>query len=160
VVLNHRPEAAGKKPIAPEEVLGVIGEVDSEVAARFNVEQRCHAIALDLDRLIAHASSERTFQPLPRTPAVHEDYTFNVSLDVPAERLIASVRRSGAPLVETVDVSSVYLGAGVPDGLRRVTLSVAYRAADRTLTSDEVASVRAKVVQAAQRQTGATLQGG
>ena len=160
VVLNHRPEAAGKKPVQAEEVLGIVGEVDAGTAARFDIDQRCLAFALDLDRLIQHSTSERRFQPLPRTPAVHEDYTFNLRTDVPAERLVASVRRAGAPLVEAVDVISVYAGPGVSGDLRRVTLSVSYRAPDRTLAGEEVASLRQKIVQAAERQVGATLQGG
>ena len=159
LVLNHKPEAAGKKPVAPDEVIGVIGEVDSETAARFDVSQRCYALALDLDRLIAHATSDRTFRPLSRTPAVREDLSFFVASDLPAERLVSSIRRAGAPLVETVDVTDVYDGAGVPEGKRSLTLAVAYRAPDRTLTSDEVTAVRQKVIQAAERQTGATLRG-
>ncbi|MGI8423129.1 MAG: phenylalanine--tRNA ligase subunit beta [Chloroflexota bacterium] len=160
LVLNHRPEAAGKKPVAPEEMLGVIGEIDSETAARFDVSQRSHAIALDLDRLIAHATSERSFQPLARTPAVREDLSFFVPTATPAERLVSSIRRAGAPLVEAVDVTDVYVGAGVPEGMRSLTLAVTYRTPDRTLTSDEVAGTRQKAIQAAERQAGAKLRGG
>jgi phenylalanyl-tRNA synthetase beta chain len=159
LVLNHRPEAAGKKPIAPEEMVGIVGEIDAEVAARFDVSQRCYAVALDLDRLILHATSDRVFKPLARTPAVREDLSFFVTSDLPAERLVSSIRRAGAPLVESVDVTDVYAGTGVPEGMRSLTLALAYRAPDRTLTSDEVAGVRQKVIQAAERQTGAKLRG-
>lgn len=159
LVVNHKPEAAGKKPVAPDEVIGILGEVDSETSARFDVSQRCYAIALDLDRLIAKASSDRAFRPLPRTPSVREDLSFFVSLEVPAERLVSSIRRAGAPLVEAVDVTDVYAGAGVPEGTRSLTLAVAYRAPDRTLTSEEVTGVRQKLIQAAERQTGAKLRG-
>ncbi|HEU5315930.1 MAG TPA: phenylalanine--tRNA ligase subunit beta [Chloroflexota bacterium] len=79
LVLNHRPESAGKKPVLPDEVVGLVAEVGADTAARFDVSQRCYAIALDLDRLIQHATSERRFQPLPRTPAVHEDLSFFVA---------------------------------------------------------------------------------
>jgi phenylalanyl-tRNA synthetase beta chain len=157
IVLNHRPESAGKKPVLPEEVLGFVAELDAETTARFDVSQRCYAVALDLDRLIQHATSERTFQPLPRTPAVREDLSFFVAADLPAERVVASIRRAGAPLVESVDVADVYAGHGVPDGQISLTFSLAYRAADRTLTSDEVGAVRQKIVQLVERQTGAKL---
>ncbi|MDQ3703097.1 MAG: phenylalanine--tRNA ligase subunit beta [Chloroflexota bacterium] len=159
VVLNHRPEAAGKKPIVPEEVLGVIGQVEEEVRKAFDIGQRCFLMALDFDRLIEHATTERQYQPLPRTPAVLEDLSFLLKEDSPAERLVTSIRRAGAPLVESVTLADTYSGAGIPDGTRSLTYTVVYRAPDHTLTNDEVATVRGKIIQAAERQTGAKLRG-
>lgn len=159
VVLNHRPEAAGKKPIVPEEVLGVIGQVEEEVRKAFDIGQRCFLMALDFDRLIEHVTTERQYQPLPRTPAVLEDLSFILKEDAPAERLVTSIRRAGAPLVESVTLADTYSGAGIPDGTRSLTYTVVYRAPDHTLTNDEVATVRGKIIQAAERQTGAKLRG-
>ncbi|HEV2123601.1 MAG TPA: phenylalanine--tRNA ligase subunit beta, partial [Chloroflexota bacterium] len=70
VVLNHRPEAAGKKPVQPDEMIGVLGRVDADVREQFDIGQECFLLAVDLDRLIQHASSVLAVQPLPRTPAV------------------------------------------------------------------------------------------
>jgi phenylalanyl-tRNA synthetase beta chain len=159
VVLNHRPEAAGKKPILPEEVLGILGELDEETRQVFDIGQRCYLIAVDFDRLIAHAGPLRTYHTLPRTPAVIEDLSFLLRKDVPAERLVTSIRRAGAPLVEEVALKDVYEGEGISEETRSLTYTVVYRAADHTLTGDEVAAVRAKVVQAAERQAGARLRG-
>lgn len=159
VVLNHRPEAAGKKPILPEEVLGVIGQVEEEVRRAFGIGQRCFLIALDFDRLIEHATTRRQYQPLPRTPAVLEDLSFILKEDVPAERLDSSIRRAGAPLVESVALTDTYRGDRLPEGTRSLTYTVVYRAPDHTLTNEEVTAVRGKIVQAAERQTGAKLRG-
>ena len=159
LVLNHRPEAAGKKPILPEEVVGILGEVDAETAQRFGVDQRCYALALDFDRLIGHASDERRHGTLPQRPPVLEDLAFVVKADLPAERLVASIARAGAPLVESVEFLNVYQGAPIPEGAKSLAFSVTYRAADRTLSSEEVTAVRAKIVQQVERQTGAKLRG-
>ncbi|MGH2352073.1 MAG: phenylalanine--tRNA ligase subunit beta [Chloroflexota bacterium] len=157
VVLNHRPEAAGKKPILPEEVLGIIGEVEEETRKGFDIGQRCYLIAMDFDRLIEHATRDHQYQPLQRTPAVIEDFSFILSKDVPAERLVTSIRRAGAPLVESVALNDVYQGERIPADTRSLSYTVVYRAPDHTLTNDEVVAVRAKIVQAAERQTGAKL---
>jgi phenylalanyl-tRNA synthetase beta chain len=159
VVLNHRPEAAGRKPILPEELLGIVGEVEPETRQVFDIGQRSYLLALDLDRLIQHATTERRHQALPRTPAVIEDLSFILNQDVPAERLVTSIRRAGAPLVESVTLYDLYQGERLPEGTRSLTYTVLYRAADHTLTNEEVAAVRAKIVQAAERQTGAKLRG-
>jgi phenylalanyl-tRNA synthetase beta chain len=159
VVLNHRPEAAGKKPVLPEEVLGVIGEVDQETAVAFDIGQRCYMIALDFDRVIQHATRERRYRPLPQFPAVIEDFSFIVSADLPAERVVASIQRAGAPLVEAVTLLDVYTGPPIPEGAKSLTYTVTYRAQDHTLTNEEVAAVRARIIQAVERQTGAKLRG-
>jgi phenylalanyl-tRNA synthetase beta chain len=159
VVLNHRPEAAGKKPVLPGEVLGVLGQVDDEVRKTFDVGQRSFVLALDFDRLIEHSVAVRHYEPIVRTPAVYEDLSFVIRQDLPAERLVASMRRSGAPLVEDVELANVYLGDPIPEGMRSVTYRLTYRAPDHTLSAEEVAAVRAKIVQMAERQTGAKLRG-
>jgi phenylalanyl-tRNA synthetase beta chain len=159
VVLNHRPEAAGKKPIQPEEVLGVIGEVDDLTRKAFDIGQTCYVIAMDLDRIIERATAQRAYRPLPSFPAVVEDFSFILRDDIPAERLVTSIKRSGAPLVEDVRLSGVYHGEQIPPGTRSLTYRVTYRAADRTLSAEEVASARAKIVQLAERQTSAKLRG-
>jgi phenylalanyl-tRNA synthetase beta chain len=159
VVLNHRPEAAGKKPVQPDEVLGVLGRLDDETLKAFDIGQRTFLLALDFDRLIANAAPVRKYEPLPRFQGVYEDLSFILRQDLPAERLVASMRRSGAPLVEDVRLKDVYQGPGIPEEMRSMTFRLTYRAADRTLSTDEVAALRAKIVQMAERQTGAKLRG-
>lgn len=157
IVLNHRPEAAGKKPVLSEEVLGIVGQVHPDVRQAFDIGQRCFVLALDFDRLIAHATRERLYRPLPDYPAVVEDLAFVIGQTIPAERLEAVIRRAGAPLVESVALFDVYIGERIPPGMRSLAYRVTYRAADHTLTNEEVAAVRAKIVQQVERQTGAKL---
>ncbi|HVG95473.1 MAG TPA: phenylalanine--tRNA ligase subunit beta [Chloroflexota bacterium] len=157
VVLNHRPEAAGKKPVQPQEVLGIVGRLDETTAGAFDIKQRAFVVALDFDRLVEHAAPGRGYTPLPRTPAVIEDFSFLLARSTPAERLVASIQRAGAPLVESVTLKGIYGGEGIPEGYRSLTYTVVYRAPDHTLTADEVSAVRARIVQAAERQTGAKL---
>jgi phenylalanyl-tRNA synthetase beta chain len=160
VVLNHRPEAAGRKPLLPEDVLGIVGQVDEETRREFEIGQRCFVAALDFDRLIARASRERQYQPLPRYQAVVEDLAFVVHDGLPAERLVTSIQRAGAPLVESVVLFDVYKGDRIPEGTKSLAYTVTYRAADHTLTNEEVAAVRGKIVQAVERQTGGKIREG
>jgi phenylalanyl-tRNA synthetase beta chain len=162
VVLNHRPEAAGKKPVQPDEVLGVLGQVDREVRQRFDFQQEredCFLFSVDLDRLIQHAKDAGTLTPLPRTPAVIEDFAFIVPADFVSERLASSIQRAGAPLVEQVFLFDIYEGAGIPEGTKSLAYTVTYRAPDRTLSAEEIAQVRSKIISLAERQTGARLRG-
>jgi len=157
VILNHRPEAAGKKPVQVEDVIGVTGEVDAETAQRYDIDQRSSLFCVDLDRLMQHAKDVRTFKALPEYPAVIEDLAFVVRSDLPAERVLTAIQRGGAPLVESVELFDVYQGDRVPEGSRSLAFTVTFRAMDHTLTTEEVAAVRTKVIQFTERQTGGKL---
>ena len=159
IVLDHRPEAAGRKPVRPEDVIGVIGEVDRAVASNNGISERVLLASLDLDRLIAKARDVVPVSPLPRFQAVIEDLAFILPDAIPAERLTSSILRTGAPLLERVDMFDVYTGDRVPTGTRSLAYTLTFRAPDHTLAGDEVAPLRAKIVAQAERQVGAKLRG-
>ena len=159
LVLGHRPEAAGKKPINPEDVVGILGEVDRDVAKSIGCDDPVLLAALDLDRLIARATEVRPARPLPRYPAVDEDLAFVLPNDVASERLTALISKASAPLLESAVLFDVYTGDRIPPGTKSLAYALTFRSADRTLTGEEVAAVRAKVISLAERQLGAKLRG-
>ena len=60
-------------------------------------------------------------------------------------------------VLESVRLFDVYTGEQVGEGHRSLAFALRLRAADRTLTADETAAVRAAVVEEAERRFGATL---
>ena len=86
-----------------------------------------------------------------------EDFAFVVDSSVAAGDLVALVRRAGGALVEDARVFDVYAGAQVGEGLKSVAVNVRMRAADHTLTAEEVLDVRKAVIGAAESELGATL---
>jgi phenylalanyl-tRNA synthetase beta chain len=144
-------------------LVGHAGELHPTVVAAHALPARASAFEVDLDVLLAAA---------PRTAAVaHEVSTFpvakeDVALVVPAEVPVADVLdavRTGAAastagdVLESARLFDVYAGEQVGDGLRSLAFALRLRAADRTLTADETAAVRAAVVAEAERRFGATL---
>jgi phenylalanyl-tRNA synthetase beta chain len=60
---------------------------------------------------------------------------------------IARAAAGNAFVVEAVTVFDVYRGTGLPEGRKSLAFALAFRAADRTLTDDEVNAVFAKIQQ-------------
>ena len=79
--------------------------------------------------------------------------------DVPAARVVEEVRRSGGSLLQHAEVFDVYRGEQVGAGRASLALRLEFRAPDRTLTDDEVAARRAKIVAALAQRLGAELRG-
>jgi phenylalanyl-tRNA synthetase beta chain len=69
------------------------------------------------------------------------------------------VRGAGGKLLRGVRVFDVYRGAQVGDGRKSLALALTFQAADRTLSDDDVAPVRDKVVAALADQVGGELRG-
>ncbi len=141
------------------EPIGWLGEIHPAVAARWDLDATVAAFELELSA-ITHPEPVQ-FRDLVSFPAVHEDLAIVVAEAVPASELLRVIRQSGAPLVQEAEVFDVYrdeqrLGAGS----KSVAVRLSYRAADRTLTDDEVARQRQFIVNALARELEGTIRAG
>ncbi len=119
---------------------------------------RSVAFELDLTALVAGASDEPVqATPVSGFPAAKEDLAFVVAADVPAETLRAAVVEGAGELAEEVALFDVFTGEQVGAGRKSLAFSLRLRAADRTLTADDVARVREGAVAAARERVGAEL---
>jgi phenylalanyl-tRNA synthetase beta chain len=133
----------------------VLCEIDPAVAEVFGVNERVAFLEIDIAPLLA-ARGERTYTPASRFPSSDIDLAFTVTDDVPVDELADVLRAAAGELLVALDLFDVYRGAGVPEGSRSLAFALRLQATDRTLTDDEVAEVRTRVIDAA-TATGATL---
>ncbi len=96
-------------------------------------------------------------EPISAQPPAKEDLAFVVDDAVAAGDVDATVRQAAGALLEDARVFDVYRGEQVGAGRKSVAITVRLRAADRTLTADEIAAVRAAVVAAVAARHGGTL---
>lgn len=133
--------------------VGVVGEVDPAVAASFGLEsQRVGWIELDLglllDPKVAHRRPEEA-QPVSRFPSSDVDLAFVVPDDVPAGRVGRAITEAGGDLLESATLFDVYRGPGLPPGSRSLAYRLRFCALDRTLTDEEVGTLRQAAIDAA-----------
>jgi phenylalanyl-tRNA synthetase beta chain len=144
--------------VAGGEVVGVLGEVDPDVLAASGVDQRVAWIEVDLESLLAAPHGMRTHRPISRFPSSDVDLAFEVDEATPA----GDVRRTLAgadDLVVGVRLFDVYRGEQVAGGRRSLAFTIRLQALDRTLTDDEVAEVRRRLIDAVTAAHPATLRG-
>jgi phenylalanyl-tRNA synthetase beta chain len=136
---------------------GWIGELHPRVAERFELEAGA-AFEVDLGILAANALTVPAYEDLTSFPAVRQDLAVVIAEDVPAARVLEVVRDRGGALLEHAEVFDVYRGAQVGEGKVSLALRLAFRAPDRTLTDEDVAERREKIV-AGLRELGGELRG-
>jgi phenylalanyl-tRNA synthetase beta chain len=135
------------------EPIGWIGELHPLVAQSWELPGGS-VFEIDLDRLIAAAPQETGYEDLIGYPPVRQDLAVILPLEVPAARVLSAVREAGGELLRDVGVFDVYTGPQVGEGRRSLALSLSFRAADKTLTDEDVAPVRERVVDALTRLGG------
>ena len=138
------------------QIVGCAGLVDAAMATRWDIKVPVYVAELDL-RAAAEEIPLPSFVELPRTPAVTADVTIEHSVDLSYAELHAVVRELAGNLVETVELQGRYAGKGLPPGAVRTTLRLTYRAADRSLTQDEVNEQQEALREGLSRRLGVTF---
>ena len=137
--------------------IGYLGELHPTVAENYNIGTRVYVAVLDMKALIDQANLVRSFQALPKFPAVTRDISMLVKEEILVRDIEREIRKKGGRLIENVTLFDVYKGAQIADGFKSVSYSITFRAADRTLVDDEVNSVMDKILKGLEQELGAVL---
>ncbi|AEG44099.1 phenylalanine--tRNA ligase subunit beta [Isoptericola variabilis] len=154
------PGRCASLALADGTVVGHAGELHPTVVERLGLPARASAFELDLSAMVDAASDEPVAAtPISAFPAAKEDFAFVVDADVPAADVHAAIVAGAGELLEEAHLFDVFTGEQVGEGKKSLAYSLRLRAADRTLTADEVRAVREGVVAAAAERVGAVLRG-
>ena len=139
-------------------VIGWVGEVHPLVCDAFDAAAPVVAFELDMAALTRASRPARDYVDVPTFPAVTVDQALVVAEDVSHEKLVQVMTSAGGKLLESVALFDVYRDAErVGTGKKSMAYSLTYRAADRTLTSEEVERAHGKLVDKVQKATGAEV---
>jgi phenylalanyl-tRNA synthetase beta chain len=129
--------------VVADQSVGWLGEIHPLVAGGWDIEQTVAAFELNLDAVASHAVLVPLYEDLTSFPEVREDLAVIVPEQTSAANVLAVVREAGAPLLQRAEVFDVYRDPDrLGEGNVSLALRLSYRAADRTLTDDEVAQRR------------------
>lgn len=141
------PGRAGRVVVAGEDI-GWIGEIHPLVCREWDLEGAA-GFEIDLAPLVeASPFGEESYEDVISYPAVHQDIAVVVDESVPAAEVLAAVREGGGELLRTAQVFDLYRGEQLGQGRKSLALRLTFRAADRTLTDDEVAERRVAIEEA------------
>ena len=117
------------------------------------------AFELDLVKLFATVPERVVYEDVISFPAVREDIAVIVDEGVQAGELVAAVREAGGAELRDVGVFDVYRGEQLATGKKSIALALAFQSGQRTLSGDEAAAIRERIVQALAERFGAELRG-
>lgn len=135
--------------------LGVVGEVDPEIAANISPSlegRRIAIVSLDIGRLADPFTATRRSELaelVSRFPASSFDLAFSVPDVVVAADIEKGLRTATGDLQESVELFDVYRGIGLEPGQRSLAYRITLSSRDHTLDESEIAGIRKACVEAA-----------
>jgi phenylalanyl-tRNA synthetase beta chain len=138
---------------------GVLGELHPQVRERLGLSlPRVPVAELNLGELLLLAESPR-YRSISRFPAISQDLAVIVDQNLAAARVDATIRKYAGPQLESVLLFDVYTGPQIGDGKRSLAYRLTFRAPDRTLSDNDIAKVRAKIIRGLEFDLKATIRG-
>ncbi len=138
------------------EVVGYAGELHPKLLAELHLPARTVAMEINAELVFAAAADVIVAKHISTYPVATQDVALVVPVEVPAQSVLETLREGAGELLENVTLFDEYQGAGIPDGRKSLAFGLRFRAADRTLTSDEASAARAAAVDLAAERFGAT----
>jgi len=126
--------------------IGFLGKIDPKVLKSFGIKQDVYFFDLDLDKIVELQPEPKSFNPLPRYPAVDRDIALVVPEGVNAGNLLAAVENAGEELVESIEIFDIYHGDSIEAGKKSVALTLTYRSAEQTLDDNTVNKVHQRLI--------------
>jgi phenylalanyl-tRNA synthetase beta chain len=131
---------------------GLVGELHPAV-----IDGVWGAFELDLAKLDEAANEEPRYADVVTYPAVRQDLAFAVPEDVAAGDLVAAAREAAGPELREMRPFDVYRGGQVGEGRKSIAFSVEFQSAERTLSDEDAAALREKIVEELAKRLGAEL---
>jgi len=112
---------------------------------------------LDLEALFADLPEVIVYEDVITYPAVKQDLAFVVDEAVAAGELVAAAREAAGSQLRELRVFDVYRGEQVGEGKKSVAVAAAFQSPERTLSDEDAARLRGRIVAALADRFGAEL---
>ncbi len=158
-------EVAGLHPTRAAEVkfrgkiIGSAGEVDPRVLENYDVSGRASWFELKVEPLLQALGSAPTYKAISLYPSSDIDLAFVTPDEVAATDVARTIKKAGPGLIRSVKLFDVFRAEQLGEGQRSLAYQLRIQADDRTLTDEEVATIRQQCIDDVQKHHGAELRG-
>jgi phenylalanyl-tRNA synthetase beta chain len=110
------------------------------------VKGRGSVLDLDVDALIRLCPHGGKYRPIRRFPSSAFDLSVVVPERAPVGEIQQQLKALAGPTLERIEFVRQYSGAPLAEGTKSVSYRLTVAAADRTLSSEEVGTLRSAVI--------------
>src|SRR5436190_8238023 len=154
---QHANFALAVEVTAGNQRIGLAGQLTNSLAATMDAPGGVFVAEVWLDFPISGSGSRATFSELGKFPAVSRDIAMIVAEDLTHEKIREVIFHPTEPLLERVEFFDLFAGTEIGEGKKSLAYRLTYRDRSRTLTSEEVNAVHAKIRERLRSDLGAEL---
>ncbi|MBE5847569.1 MAG: phenylalanine--tRNA ligase subunit beta [Lachnospiraceae bacterium] len=126
--------------------VGYLGEVHPEVLDNYNIGTKAYIAVLDMPEIYPFATFDRKYEGIAKYPAVTRDISMVVPKKILVGQIEAIIAQRGGKILESYNLFDIYEGSQIKEGYKSVAYSIVFRAKDRTLEENDVASAMKKIL--------------
>ncbi len=138
-------------------VIGIVGEAHPQVTDNFEIGVPCYLAELDISEMFNCVDTNVKFKALPKFPAAERDIAVLVDKSVAVGDLEATMVKASGALLDSIKLFDVYEGDRIPEGKKSVAFAISFRAADHSLTAEEINKVFNKILKDLEYKNNAQL---
>lgn len=141
-----------------EKLIGTFGELHPLVRENYDLPTSpLLAAKFDLHALLAFIPERYEVSALPSFPPVLEDLAVVVDETTPCEKVVEAIQAAGGKMISQVKLFDIYRGDQIGSGKKSLAFNLTYQATERTLTTEEVAKIREKIIQNLSKELSAQV---
>ena len=126
--------------------VGVIGQLHPEAAENYDIKSEVYVAVLNMDALVMLSDFDIKYQGIAKYPGSTRDLSLVCDKSVFVGQIEAVIKKCGGKLLESYSLFDVYEGEQIEAGKKSVAYTMTFRAADRTLSDEEVNKVIDKIL--------------
>lgn len=141
--------------------LGTFGQIHPQLRQAQDLPDEVYVFQLDWSVLVTCLATGKRkatkFSAYSSFPASDRDLALYAPVSIAVADLTKTITKAGGKMLESVTLFDEYKGESVPKGQRSLAFRLIYRAADKTLTEDDIEPVHQKVRAALAKQFEVSL---
>jgi phenylalanyl-tRNA synthetase beta chain len=144
------------------DTVGVMGELHPLVRQQYDLPDPAQsgpvfAAEFNLDHILPRLPERYDVDPIPAFPPVLEDLAVVLDEQIPAAKVVDTIKKAGGQVIKRVELFDVYRGAQIGVGKKSLAYGITYQSPDRTLTDKDISKVRKRIIQGLESELGAVL---
>lgn len=140
-----------------KEFIGSLGEVDSEILQKFNIENKVYLVTVDLSKLYEIETEKPYYSPVSPFPKVTRDLGFVLDNDISAQSVKSEIESKGGKLLKSTTIFDVFEGKSLGNNKKSIAFSLSFSSMEKTLKDEEVNSIVDKIITAVEKKFNAQL---
>ncbi|MFY9462653.1 MAG: phenylalanine--tRNA ligase subunit beta, partial [Candidatus Sungiibacteriota bacterium] len=130
-----------------DEKIGVIGEIHPAILKNIKARARITAVEIDMEKLVALATTEAEYQPIGKYPAIIRDIAVVVPEKTKTEEILNVIENTGGELLADTDLFDYFQdGALAENAQKSMAFHLVFQSPDRTLIDAEIDTIIKKII--------------